>query len=401
MTRRAIYLTSSLLLLYACVEPFEPEVADYESTLVIDALFSNGDSASVVRITQSIGLTEEELIFVDNANVMIEDDEGRSTILQQTNPGIYVTDPKVYRGEIGRSYRLLIDVGENQFASDWQLMKPAPPIGDIDFEIVEIIPEDPLDGPIQGVQLYLDTEDTENQTRFYRWEWIETYAYRNPHPPRIRAEFEGFGRDRTAEFFNITPDEFEGVNCWKSGSSTEILTASTEGLNEDQVLDFPLHFVDNKSPRLSLRYSLLVRQYAISKDYYLFLQKVEQLNETTGSLFDPIPNEVFGNIQSSDGKNIPVLGYFGVGGVSEKRIFIDRLDLGRPITIPTGPPCVGDTVPVGDFVGLYNSMVTLGNVLYDYKRVGFSNTIVGYLLAEPHCAFCAANGATRVEPEFW
>ena len=401
MSRRVIHLTFSLLLLYACVEPFEPEVAEYDSTLVVDALFSNSDSASIVRITRSIGLLETEPVFVENASVVIEDDQGGSTTLQQISPGIYVTDPKVYKGEVGKRYRLLIDAGGNRFESDWQLMKPSPPIGDIDFEVVQIVPDDPIVSPIQGVQLYLDTKDTENQTRFYRWEWVETYAYRNPDPPRIRVEFSGFGRDRTAEFFTIPPAEFEGFNCWKSGRSTEILIASTENLVEDQVMDFPLLFVDNKSPRLSLRYSILVRQYAISKDYYLFLEKVEQLNETTGSLFDPIPNEVFGNIQSGDGKDIPVLGYFGVGGATEKRIFIDRLDLGVPMAIPTGPPCVHDTVEVGDISGLYNAVETKGEILYDYHRVGFANTIVGYLLTEEHCAFCAANGATRVKPDFW
>ena len=385
----------------SCVEPFEPEVAEYESTLVVDALFSDSDSASQVTITRSLGLTEDDLFYIDNATVVIEDDQGGSATLQQISPGVYVTDPAIYKGEIGKSYRLLINAEGNSFESNWQLMKPSPPIGTIDYKIEEIIPNDPERQPIRGVQIYLDTEDPENATRFYRWEWIETFIYINPHPPRIRVEYGGTPRNRTAEFSDIERSEFAGWNCWKTNPSREIIIASTENLTVDKIEDFPIHFVDNTTPRLYLRYSMLIRQYAISKDYHNFLRKVEQLNETTGSLFDPIPNEVFGNIKSVDGKNIPVLGYFGVGGVSEKRIFINRADLDVPLGPPSGPECRVDTVTVGDFPALYNKTELGRGILFDYHFSDITLQIIGYLLTMEPCAFCESNGASKIRPDFW
>ena len=395
------FLFISTLVMTSCVEPFEPEVGDYESTLVVDGLFHDGDSPSIITLSRSFGYNEEEVQFIENAIVVIEDDQGRSSQLEEASPGVYQTDPDGFRGEVGKSYRLLIQADSEQFESDWQLMKTAPPISDIYFEIEERIPDDPDARPILGAQFYLNTKDNENQTIFYRWDWAETYIYINPYPPFIRVEFSGPMNDPSASFFNITGDDFAGLECWKTNFSRDINIATTENLAEDVIEAQPLHFVDNSSPRLYLRYSLLVKQYAISEEYYRFLNKVEQLNETTGSLFDPIPNEVFGNIRSSNDQNIPVLGYFGVGGISQKRIFVVREDLPLGFSAPPSPNCRQDTVAVGDFRRLYESVENGGRILHNYLIDDISPAILGYLITVPRCAFCEENGASNVEPDFW
>ena len=394
-----LHLIFLALLVYTCVEPFEPEVGDYESTLVVDGLFSNSEDSTTVKLSRSFPYSEEEGIAVQGAEVVIEEDQGPSIQLKETKAGVYQIHPTEFAGKVGRSYRLRIRTPDgNQFESDWELMKPAPAIGDLRVDFVEKIPDDPTRNPIPGAQIYISTKDPENSTRYYRWEFVETYQYVLRFPPLIRVEYgtrPGNGED---EVFWILPDDFEGSRCWKTEESRRVLVATTENLTEDVIADFPLHFVDNSSSRLYTRYSLLVKQYALSETYFEFLKKINEINETTGGLFDPIPNEVFGNISNTDGKDIPVLGYFGVAGVSEKRIFIDREDVPIYFSAPYGPRCQSDTVDY-NFRTLYSKTRT-SLMVYDYLYSDFGD-IIGFVLTEPPCASCAASEATNQKPDFW
>ncbi|MEO0340477.1 MAG: hypothetical protein AAF242_14860 [Bacteroidota bacterium] len=131
------------------------------------------------------------------------------------------------------------------------------------------------------------------------------------------------------------------------------------------------------------------------------MRKVVEINQTTGSLFDPIPNEVFGNVRSTSNNNQPVLGYFGVAGVSEKRIFVTREELPMGFNTPPSPACLEDTIQVGDF-GLLNDFTKTGNkVFHNYLRAEIGGAIIGYLVSEPKCIFCEDNGATNQRPDFW
>ena len=398
--RRIIYVALIALGLWTCVDPFEPEVGEYESTLVVDGVFSNSEAPSKVYLTRSFDYEALEAPVITGAEVMIEDDQGNSTILEEVKEGTYETNPAVFPGQVGRRYRILIKTPDgNAFESDWQLMKAAPAVESIEAESMEREPDNPLLNTVPGLQLYLNTRDPENNTRYYRWEFVETYEYLLRHPPFIRVEFGDPPARGNDEIFDIDPAEFEGFRCWKTEESRQILVFTTDNLTEDVIEDFPLHFVSNKTPRLAYRYSILVKQYAISKETYEFLNTVKEINQTTGSLFDAIPNEVFGNVRSSDGKNIPVLGFFSVAGVSTKRAFFDRQDSPFTEFPPLGPECLNDTIPLS-FARLDRKLNTAGWILYDY-HVNDEDVRIGYLLSRPPCTSCAGNDATNVEPDFW
>ena len=401
--RRFIYTIYAIifgLTFQRCVEPFEPEVGEYDSTLVVDGLFSNSEAPSTVILSRSFALDEEFGASISNAVVIIEDDNGGQFTLQESEPGKYQTDPSVFRGTIGSSYRLRVTTSEgNQFESDWELMKEAPPIENLYFEHEEHIPIDPSLNPVLGVQFYLDTNDPEGNTRFYRWEFEETFEYGLRFPARVRADFGaglGGGDD---QIIPIEPGEFEGLKCWKTVNSKRVLIGTTEDLVDDVIKKQALHFVDNSSSRLYLRYSILVRQYAISKAHYDNLRKIEEINQSSGSLFDPIPNEVLSNVRSLEDQDIPVLGYFAVAGESQARIFLDRDDIPEGFGAPFGPVCMTDTLPL-NFQRLYQRTESEQFILYDYDR-NFFGVITGYLITEQPCARCAVNGAQNEAPDFW
>lgn len=395
------HMTIAVMILSACLEPYVPEVGQYDSTLVVDGTFTDGtEDTSIVILSRSYGYTEGEPEYLSGAQVIIEDDQGNQNTLEEREPGKYYNYPEVFPGIPGRSYRVLITVpGGNQFESSWESLKPSPPIKDIFFESDIRDVDDPDKRPRKGLQIMLSTEDPENNTHFYRWEFVETYQYGLTYPPVFRVEFgkqPGEGDDMV---FFIPPAEWEGTRCWKTTSSTRFYAASTENLTRDAVERYPLLFVDTQTPRLYHRFSLLIKQYAISKEYYEFLRTVEATNQTTGSLFDPIPNEVFGNIRASDGSRIPVLGYFSVAGITSTRYFIERDDIPEDFFPPYGPRCANDTTEL-DFRDLYGFVATGNRTLYDYLYDDFGNRI-GFVITPITCASCAASGATNKQPDFW
>ena len=164
---------------------------------------------------------------------------------QKIDTGVYQTDPTSFKGQEGRSYRLLVSVPDgNDFESEWELMKAAPPIGDIHFEFEERIPNDPALQAVVGAQFYLNTKDTESNTRYYRWEWEETYEYYLPYPPLIRIEFGDNPGDGHDEAFEITGDEFaRPITAGNPGHQKKIIVATTENFTQDIVQDLPILFV--------------------------------------------------------------------------------------------------------------------------------------------------------------
>ncbi len=58
-TIRIFLLSLLTIVLIRCVEPYEPELIDYESTLVVDGFYNNSDSPSTVVISRSFGYEED------------------------------------------------------------------------------------------------------------------------------------------------------------------------------------------------------------------------------------------------------------------------------------------------------------------------------------------------------
>ena len=393
------YTIFLIIVINGCIEPFEPEAAAYDSVLVVDGLFSNSDSPSQVFLSSSFGFSEDGGMPIESAEVIIEEQDGGQFVLTEVSPGTYQTHPDILKGQIGKSYRLVIETPDaNKFFTEWQLMKASPPIENIRHEIVDLPNDNPLAAITKAARFFISTSDPNNKTLYYLWTWEETYQYSLRNPIYIRADFHGGPGGGDDEIIELGFDEFAGFLCYKTEKSTEIIIATTEDFTRDAVVDMPLHAIDNNSSKFSSRYSLLARQYAISEDYFKFLRTIEETNETSGGLFDPIPNEVFGNVKSAN-NDIPVLGYFGVGGISKLRIFVERDDIPDTFGALSGPICPVDTIGLN--LTLLYSKMNGGLQLFNYNRSDFGGTILGYQLTEPPCSECSALEASNEEPDFW
>ena len=85
----------------------------------------------------------------------------------------------------------------------------------------------------------------------------------------------------------------------------------------------PLHYEDNYTKALSIRYSLKVSQFTITKPAYEYWNTIKKLRDMQGELYTQQPYRIKNNLRNKTHPEKPALGYFTVAGIMEKRIFVN------------------------------------------------------------------------------
>jgi hypothetical protein len=369
-----------LLFLACCVEPYDPPVDDRDvNLLVVDGFLDATSATASVTLTRTLPVESTQPIQPElSAFVRMEDDQGNLyTLIQNGTPGTYTG--AVSDVSLERNYRLLITTGGNrEYQSHFVPVIETPAIDSITYAITP-----------GGVQFLVTTHDPSNKAGYFRWKYQETYQYNS----EFNSVFMFQGKDIV-----YRPAELAHHTCWKTNFSTDILVGGTQHLKQSIISDFPVSFIPNGSVKLTVQYSLLVQQQAITEDAFEYWSNLKKTTEQVGGLFDPLPSEVRGNIHSTANPGETVLGFFSAGTVQESRKFLRRSSLPLEVIrsfIVHNPSCVLDTTLNADLPNLSTS-TWLVDALYA-PGVG----IVGYTHATTMCVDCTVQGGGTTKPDFW
>ena len=152
-----------------------------------------------------------------------------------------------------------------------------------------------------------------------------------------------------------------------------------------------MNFISNQTDRLKVRYSMLVNQYSLNEDEYTYWEKLQNISQQVGGLYDMIPSAISSNINCIEDPTDKVLGYFSVSAISSKRIFIKDFFSG---VIDLYTLCASDTIiGTGPIPGLNQTVWVIVNNLASTPP----NRIV---TDSKGCADCTVRG-TNIEPVFW
>lgn len=363
------------IILHACVEPFEPNIDKYENILVIDGAISNYPGPYKVKISRSYPYNERYPEMVEDAIVKIIDDKGNEFSLNNASDkrGVYETDSN-FLAQVGVGYKLQVITPENKtYESDLESIKNPIEIDSIYYSLDKKYNVDEnID--IIGAQIYLDTHDPNNNTKYYAWEYEETWKFAVPFS------------------WSRHPDRYI---CYRSYKPKGLLLGTSENLINDEIKRFPITFVGANTPKLRLRYSIIVKQYSLSEKAYQYYKYLKSVNETGGSLFDRTPTSVYGNIYNINNPNEPVLGLFQVSGVSEKRIFIEKSDFDEYFFVESGFAwCRMEYSDTTDSLTT-DSLLRLAYIIIDTTFSGQIN-----LTKDSACFDCTQSG-TNIVPDFW
>lgn len=412
-----ILIVIILLISFSCREEIALETETFESVLVVEATITNEVKRHEVKVSRTFLLEENEQILENNAEVRVTDNTGNSFNFSQNSDGVYISD-STFEALPNIEYTLIINTVDGKtYNSNQQTLTP---ISQIDNLYPELINDD-NNGP--GIQIFVDSNNSNPDTKYFRYEFEETYKIVAPFNYSSGVIFSNYNQvsgsepcltsvSYDIEFFDITE---ETQTCFTNKKSTNIIQVNSSNLLENNVLRFPIRFIpEDIAPDvidasiLRDRYSIKLRQYIQSPQAFKYYRILNLLGSNSSVLSETQPGFVEGNIFSLDTNRGRVIGFFEVASVSERRIFFNYQDVN--ISIPDYIyDCDqrildnSDNVGVGDFPcdedinerkELYLLVTNEGYMLGNYD--GLST----FTIAKPKCVDCTLVGS-NTQPDFW
>jgi hypothetical protein len=368
-----------------------PAITANYNYLVVEGVVAAGQDSTIINLSRTVNISGTTTHHPEaSATVTVESDQNASYGLPETDSGKYAAAP--LNLDNAHKYRLKISTADGQtYVSDYEPVKITPPIDTLGYNITA-----------NGINFYTSTHDPANNTHYYRWDYSETYLYLTPLITDYKYVKNLY--NDTLESVKRTPAE-QVHTCYITLNASTILINSSAALKQDVIQNYPVTQVPKDSEKILHRYTIILREYALTADAYEFWQNMKKNTQQIGTIFDAQPSEISGNIHCISNPSLPVLGYLSVSTVSQKRIFIDRSQLPVwPVPPESGcktygycwfqaeqPPAQftsGAVIPFGP--------ITLGTCGIP-PLPGYDVTVGDYT-----CTDCTYHlGGKNVKPNFW
>ncbi|WP_229254251.1 DUF4249 domain-containing protein [Dyadobacter sp. NIV53] len=355
-------------MVFGCIQPFSPpEINSPIQFLVVDGFLNIGSDTSKVELRYTQNTNDfSSYISETGARVSVASENGETYDFTEAGNGVYFLPPANMSGTV--KYHLVVKtLNGKEYVSNDVAVITTPPIDSLGYR---------YDAGRDAVVISVNTHDPKNNTRFYRWKFEETFQYRAAYYSTLIVDV----INKTLVFRK------DDINlCWKTNKSTNIMLGSTIKLSADEIRDLPLNVVPVNTNKFYIKYSILVKQYGLSQEAFEYWTDLAKTTQGTGSLFDPQPSQVTGNIKNTTDAKELVFGYFSASTVAAKRIFMTP---GLGSYPRCDPP---DTLTIGEAISSPGAML----ISYTGDR---SEKV---LSTSTGCADCRTQGGTTTKPPFW
>lgn len=370
----SVILFIAVVIFASCEEPFQPELKNQKSFLVVDGVISNDTGPYTVKLSESAGVDSARYIPESGALVVLINDSGQEDVMSEKKEGTYVSSGLI-QGQIGSLYKLHVELTSGEtYETEYQEIKN--PVAIDSFYYRRELYESPVSNEIHdGYRFYVSTDVTDNNSTYLMWRMTETYEYNSVY----KIDYIYF--DGLHEFSN--PDTL--YTCWRTNEIPIINTFSAS--SSDPIYEFPLTFVSKDTKKLSVGYSLQLRQYNINEETYNYWNALEDMNNQSGNLYSQQPYQLIGNLKNINNPDEIVLGYFIVAGVESKRIFAEP----RLQTNSYSTNCVVDDLLLGN-------LLRFGGAGIYYVTENESGTLG---VVSTGCVDCTLKGGVTTKPDFW
>ena len=269
--------------LASCTDIIELDIPEGESLIIINGRVTDSIPA-YAQVLESAPIFSEELNpAINNATVLLFEDDINVATLTQDTAGMYRAD---FIGLVGKTYRLEVTVpadhpnlGNTTWASRDELLKP---VAKLDSIYQETLPDNP---PFQDAGEYL----------FY--DFTETAGFGD----RIRIRY-------------WKNDTLLGGGGAIVALDDEFIDGRTFTNNDNVFGALPALQVNGSPGKDNEKWK--VEHSSITKDYQMYLILINQQTAQTGGLFDPPPALLEGNIYGVTNPSKTALGYFAASSIT-------------------------------------------------------------------------------------
>ena len=376
-----IFFLLILMLLFSCIKAFDPKIkSNAERKYVVSGRITDTEGWQEVEVSLSSPIESPEFIPVGGCKVKILDDNGHEFVLEEWAHGIYKVWIEQEYLVKGTAYQVRVNSPDGEeLVSGFDTMTSGPQMDSVYY----FIEEKPTSNPSvysTGMQFYIDLNAVGDYSRFYKWEVVETWEYTAALP----AEYYYDG-----SMHEIKPPDCTNFYCWYTGLYKNVFTVSTKNLSQNIYRQYPLQFIDGRTSRLSILYSILVRQLALSEGAYNYWEQLRINSNEQGGLYEKQPLAIKGNIVNESNPEKDVLGYFYAASESHKRYFyhdVEGVDFG-----------------FSNFCSPYELGMFGWREIekWEYPVYFYYNEEGALRLLNRECVDCRKLGGITIKPDFW
>lgn len=375
--RRIILYTFVLpLIWFGCKERFDADVNFPDAGfLVVEGYINIGTKAvTLIKLSRTTPIDENNnWVSETSASVTIENSSGETFQLSQVTNGNYVSDS--LNLPVDEAYRLKISIADKIYFSEFVTPQETPDIDSVSWDL-----------QANGVSISVSTHDDIDHARQFLWDFDEVWEIKSPR----LSPFSYIN----STWVNRTADEMKNMQtCWKYTSVTGLNIQSTKSYSENLILNHPIKLIALNNERLSERYSIFVRQRALSDDAYNYIQLILSNSENLGTLFDPLPGELTGNMYCTSTSE-PVVGLIDAATTKSMRLFIYKEN------IPSWNYAIECEDTLIMFEGSDLNSIMQGNAATQYH---YTEPLIrdGVYITSSSCVDCRINDGTNIRPSFW
>jgi hypothetical protein len=320
--------------MFSCLDKYPAPIRSETSKLVVDGAISTSKPPYQIKLTYSgvfdYAFQTQANQVEPNAIITVSDKTGRSTGFKYLGAGIYQSTDLTFRGVVGQSYTMLIKLPNGQQYASFPEKMPTPvPVENIygefkkkeleqtDYYYISdynpnIPPRYPTFGAISyaaepngpsGYQIFIDTKDPGNEANYYRWTAQSV----------TRRETTGV----CGPFCNCTC--IVGESCFLPLKHIDLNITTDALINGNTIKRRPLFF---SSVFATGNIYIEVDQISMTREAYQFWKRYQEQLERTGTILDPLPSPIEGNVYNVNNPSDLALGYFAASGIFKKRVII-------------------------------------------------------------------------------
>ncbi len=292
----------------ACVDRLNIPIEDEITTLVVEGYVTTQPRRHRIKLSYSAKygtIFEGTILPVQGANVSIRDESGAQVRLEEGFSGFYFT-PIDYRVRVGVSYTLIINTAEQEnYVSLPQKVPKVSPIDSITLRYRKMAIENDVLYD-HGIEVYAEFKDPVEETNYYMW------------------------RNKGTYFVITDPEDHEPpldccATCYvdEDNADQQIYLADDRTVAGQRVTKLVAYIRDD-GKRYDEQYELRLSQLGITKSAYNYFDLLNQQLQISGSIFDPPPATVGGNMINLDDSDDQPIGFFVLADEFVDTTFISR-----------------------------------------------------------------------------
>jgi hypothetical protein len=306
--RHLLLLFCALFLLSSC----ETEIEDFQtqnlsSAIVVYGEISNVDGPYNVRLNYVSAYSPYDATQftgqpITDANVRIVDGNGKETAYYEKSKGYYLS-PAGFKGEVGQKYKLRIKLLDGKtIESAFQTITASPTLAEFSYSFKDAAKVENMRFPLTAS--IKDPKATEDYY-FVKRQDFRQFLLTCPPPPAPPAP--------------VPPCN---CVCWQAPLNT------TPYLLDDFLLSGKNLSLDlGQLPYEDFTdWVVQLDVYSISKEAHTYWKRLEDQRKLSGGIFDKVPAQIIGNLKCTSEPSQEVLGFFMVGGLTQKRLQVDRFN---------------------------------------------------------------------------